>query len=80
MVQRTHLTGARVVLPDGVVDNGRVTVEGTRITAAGPAAGPTGGPAAGPAAGPAGGPAARPAAGPAAGWLLYTSPSPRDTR
>ncbi|MBD3011036.1 MULTISPECIES: N-acetylglucosamine-6-phosphate deacetylase [unclassified Streptomyces] len=53
MVQRTHLTGARVVLPDGVVDNGRVTVEGTRITAAGPAAGPAGGPAPGPAAGPA---------------------------
>ncbi|AQW51609.1 N-acetylglucosamine-6-phosphate deacetylase [Streptomyces violaceusniger] len=38
MVQRTVLTGARVVLPGGVVDNGRVTVEGTRITAAGPAA------------------------------------------
>ncbi|GDY54585.1 hypothetical protein SVIO_052080 [Streptomyces violaceusniger] len=53
MVQRTHLTGARVVLPDGVVDNGRVTVEGTRITAAGPAAGPAGRPAPGPAAGPA---------------------------
>ncbi|MFI7309596.1 N-acetylglucosamine-6-phosphate deacetylase [Streptomyces hygroscopicus] len=31
MVQRTVLTGARVVLPDGVVDNGRVTVENTRI-------------------------------------------------
>ncbi len=38
MVQRTVLTGARVVLPGGVVDNGRVTVEGTRITAAGSAA------------------------------------------
>ncbi|NUH40764.1 N-acetylglucosamine-6-phosphate deacetylase [Streptomyces samsunensis] len=37
MVQRTHLTGARVVLPEGVVDHGRVTVEGTRITAVGPA-------------------------------------------
>ncbi|MBA6439851.1 N-acetylglucosamine-6-phosphate deacetylase [Streptomyces sp. GMR22] len=67
MVQRTHLTGARVVLPDGVVGNGRVTVEGTRITAAGPAAGPTGGPAAGPAAGPAGGPLAGPTAWPAGG-------------
>ncbi|MEW2130787.1 N-acetylglucosamine-6-phosphate deacetylase [Streptomyces sp. NPDC005435] len=31
------LTGARVVLPTGVVDDGRVSVEGTRITAAGPA-------------------------------------------
>ncbi|AEM88068.1 N-acetylglucosamine-6-phosphate deacetylase [Streptomyces violaceusniger] len=38
MVQRTVLTGARVVLPGGVVDNGRVTVEGTRITTTGPAA------------------------------------------
>ncbi|MYU18258.1 N-acetylglucosamine-6-phosphate deacetylase [Streptomyces sp. SID8361] len=37
MVQRTHLTGARVVLPEGVVDHGRVTVEGTRIAAVGPA-------------------------------------------
>ncbi|MGV9337838.1 N-acetylglucosamine-6-phosphate deacetylase [Streptomyces sp. NPDC003688] len=33
------LTGARVVLPTGVVDDGRVSVEGTRITAAGPAEG-----------------------------------------
>ncbi|MFD5657602.1 N-acetylglucosamine-6-phosphate deacetylase [Streptomyces hirsutus] len=31
------LTGARVVLPTGTVDNGRVTVEGTRIVATGPA-------------------------------------------
>ncbi|MET9646622.1 N-acetylglucosamine-6-phosphate deacetylase [Streptomyces syringium] len=31
MVERTVLTGARVVLPTGVVDNGRVTVEGRRI-------------------------------------------------
>ncbi|MGW4494835.1 N-acetylglucosamine-6-phosphate deacetylase [Streptomyces sp. NPDC004376] len=31
------LTGARVVLPTGVVDDGRVSVEGTRITTAGPA-------------------------------------------
>ncbi|MFD8806370.1 N-acetylglucosamine-6-phosphate deacetylase [Streptomyces sp. NPDC059597] len=31
------LTGARVVLPTGVVDDGHVSVEGTRITAAGPA-------------------------------------------
>ncbi|QKV94311.1 N-acetylglucosamine-6-phosphate deacetylase [Streptomyces sp. NA02950] len=34
MVQRTVLTGARVVLPSGVVENGRVTVEGSRIAAA----------------------------------------------
>ncbi|WP_431771748.1 N-acetylglucosamine-6-phosphate deacetylase [Streptomyces cucumeris] len=41
MVQRTVLTGARVALPSGVVENGRVTVEGTRIAAtdAGPGAG-----------------------------------------
>ncbi|GGX63596.1 N-acetylglucosamine-6-phosphate deacetylase [Streptomyces minutiscleroticus] len=32
------LAGARVVLPTGTVDDGRVTVDGTRITAAGPAA------------------------------------------
>ncbi|MBV2354711.1 N-acetylglucosamine-6-phosphate deacetylase [Streptomyces sp. J2-1] len=32
------LTGARVVLPAGVTDDGRVTVEGTRITATDPAA------------------------------------------
>ncbi|MFD0214552.1 N-acetylglucosamine-6-phosphate deacetylase [Streptomyces hirsutus] len=30
------LTGARVVLPTGTVDNGRVTVEGTRIVATAP--------------------------------------------
>ncbi|MER6381597.1 N-acetylglucosamine-6-phosphate deacetylase [Streptomyces sp. NPDC001250] len=30
------LTGARVVLPGGVVDDGRVSVEGTKITAAAP--------------------------------------------
>ncbi|MET8011550.1 N-acetylglucosamine-6-phosphate deacetylase [Streptomyces sp. NPDC005271] len=37
MVQptRTVLTGARVVLPGGVVDSGRVTVEDTRIAGAG---------------------------------------------
>ncbi|MET8177464.1 N-acetylglucosamine-6-phosphate deacetylase [Streptomyces sp. NPDC005336] len=35
MVQRTVLTGARVALPGGVVESGRVTVEGTRIAAAG---------------------------------------------
>ncbi|WP_445515197.1 N-acetylglucosamine-6-phosphate deacetylase [Streptomyces sp. NEAU-174] len=79
MVQRTHLTGARVVLPDGVVDNGRVTVEGTRITAAGPATGPTGGPVAGPATGPAGGPAARPAAEPAAGPAADSAPGHADS-
>ncbi|MFE5122268.1 N-acetylglucosamine-6-phosphate deacetylase [Streptomyces sp. NPDC056669] len=44
MVQRTVLTGARVVLPGGVVDNGRVTVEGTRISAAGSAADTASGP------------------------------------
>lgn len=37
MVQRTVLNGARVVLPTGVVTDGRLTVEGTRI--AGTAAG-----------------------------------------
>ncbi|WKK26494.1 N-acetylglucosamine-6-phosphate deacetylase [Streptomyces olivoreticuli] len=31
MVERTVLAGARVVLPTGVVENGRVTVEGRRI-------------------------------------------------
>ncbi|MEU2261052.1 N-acetylglucosamine-6-phosphate deacetylase [Streptomyces sp. NPDC019645] len=31
MADRMVLTGARVVLPTGVVENGRVTVEGTRI-------------------------------------------------
>ncbi|MFI0818885.1 N-acetylglucosamine-6-phosphate deacetylase [Streptomyces sp. NPDC021098] len=31
MVQRTVLNGARVVLPSGVVTDGRLTVEGTRI-------------------------------------------------
>ncbi|WP_055546584.1 N-acetylglucosamine-6-phosphate deacetylase [Streptomyces sp. NBRC 110028] len=41
MVQRTVLTGARVVLPTGVVTDGRLTVEGTRI--AGTAAGAPGG-------------------------------------
>ncbi|NJP46876.1 N-acetylglucosamine-6-phosphate deacetylase [Actinacidiphila epipremni] len=37
--QRTVLAGARVVLPSGVVDGGRVTVEGTRIASVGPALG-----------------------------------------
>lgn len=36
--QRTVLAGARVVLPSGVVDGGRVTVDGSRIATAGPAA------------------------------------------
>ncbi|WP_055694327.1 N-acetylglucosamine-6-phosphate deacetylase, partial [Streptomyces prasinopilosus] len=36
------LTGARVVLPTGTVDDGRVTVEGTRIVAAAPADVPSG--------------------------------------
>ncbi|MBU3869067.1 N-acetylglucosamine-6-phosphate deacetylase [Streptomyces sp. 4503] len=62
MVQRTVLTGARVVLPGGVVDNGRVTVEGTRISAAGSAADT----AAGLAAESAAGTAAQSTAGPAA--------------
>ncbi|MEE4546801.1 N-acetylglucosamine-6-phosphate deacetylase [Streptomyces sp. V4-01] len=31
--QRTVLTGARVVLPSGVVEGGRITVEGSRIAA-----------------------------------------------
>ncbi|MBM9505200.1 N-acetylglucosamine-6-phosphate deacetylase [Actinacidiphila acididurans] len=31
--QRTVLSGARVVLPSGVVEGGRITVEGTRIAA-----------------------------------------------
>jgi N-acetylglucosamine-6-phosphate deacetylase len=48
MVQRTVLTGARVVLPTGVAENGRVTVEGRRIAGTGPGTGPgdgAGGPA-----------------------------------
>ncbi|MFF2187242.1 N-acetylglucosamine-6-phosphate deacetylase [Streptomyces sp. NPDC058155] len=36
--ESTVLTGARVVLPTGIVENGRVSVEGGRITEAGPAA------------------------------------------
>ncbi|MEV6672048.1 N-acetylglucosamine-6-phosphate deacetylase [Streptomyces sp. NPDC051162] len=39
MVERTVLAGARVVLPTGVVENGRVAVEGRRIAAAPPAGG-----------------------------------------
>jgi N-acetylglucosamine-6-phosphate deacetylase len=39
-VRRTVLTGARVVLPTGVVDNGRVVVENGRIAAGGPAGTP----------------------------------------
>ncbi|MFE7130338.1 N-acetylglucosamine-6-phosphate deacetylase [Streptomyces sp. NPDC057638] len=35
---RTVLTGARVVLPTGTVENGQVTVDGTRIASAGAAA------------------------------------------
>ncbi|MEU7044399.1 N-acetylglucosamine-6-phosphate deacetylase [Streptomyces varsoviensis] len=38
MVERTVLSGARVVLPSGVVDDGRVTVEGRRLVDAGTAA------------------------------------------
>lgn len=40
--QRTVLTGARVVLPSGVVENGRVTVDGARIAADEPARSGTG--------------------------------------
>ena len=38
--RRTMLTGARVVLPDGVADGGRVTVQGRTITDVGSSAGP----------------------------------------
>ncbi|CAL9499862.1 N-acetylglucosamine-6-phosphate deacetylase [Streptomyces sp. enrichment culture] len=38
MAPTTVLTGARVVLPTGTVDDGRVIVEGTRIVAGGPPA------------------------------------------
>ncbi|MEV0280908.1 N-acetylglucosamine-6-phosphate deacetylase [Streptomyces sp. NPDC050610] len=37
MVERTVLSGARVVLPSGVVEDGRVTVEGRRVVDAGTA-------------------------------------------
>ncbi len=37
----TFLTGARVVLPTGTVDNGRIVVEGTRIASAAPDSAPT---------------------------------------
>ncbi|MDN3296229.1 N-acetylglucosamine-6-phosphate deacetylase [Streptomyces ficellus] len=37
MADRKVLAGARVVLPTGIVDNGRVTVENGRIVTAGPA-------------------------------------------
>ncbi|MFE0423043.1 N-acetylglucosamine-6-phosphate deacetylase [Streptomyces sp. NPDC058953] len=40
----TILTGARVVLPSGTVENGTVTVEGTKISAAGAAPAPEGAP------------------------------------
>lgn len=40
--ESTVLAGARVVLPTGVVENGRVRVEGGRITEAGPTASATG--------------------------------------
>ncbi|MFY1677576.1 N-acetylglucosamine-6-phosphate deacetylase [Streptomyces sp. WMMC905] len=36
MARRTLLTGARVVLPTGTVDNGRVLVEGARVAATAP--------------------------------------------
>ncbi|WP_432076604.1 N-acetylglucosamine-6-phosphate deacetylase [Streptomyces wuyuanensis] len=41
MADRMVLTGARVVLPTGVVENGRVTVEGTRIAGHAPADAPS---------------------------------------
>ncbi|MEV0965980.1 MULTISPECIES: N-acetylglucosamine-6-phosphate deacetylase [unclassified Streptomyces] len=41
MADRMVLTGARVVLPTGVVENGRVTVEGTRIGGHTPADAPS---------------------------------------
>ncbi|MEU2112197.1 N-acetylglucosamine-6-phosphate deacetylase [Streptomyces sp. NPDC019507] len=41
MADRMVLTGARVVLPTGVVENGRVTVEGTRIAGHTPADAPS---------------------------------------
>ncbi|MEV4916476.1 N-acetylglucosamine-6-phosphate deacetylase [Streptomyces tirandamycinicus] len=41
MADRMVLTGARVVLPTGVVENGRVTVEGTRIGGHAPADAPS---------------------------------------
>ncbi|MFF4533194.1 N-acetylglucosamine-6-phosphate deacetylase [Streptomyces sp. NPDC001407] len=40
MVERTVLSGARVVLPTGVAENGRVVAEGRRIAATAPADGP----------------------------------------
>ncbi|MCZ7414961.1 MULTISPECIES: N-acetylglucosamine-6-phosphate deacetylase [unclassified Streptomyces] len=40
MTQQFSLAGAKVVTPDGVLDGGRVTVEGGRIAAVEPAAGP----------------------------------------
>jgi N-acetylglucosamine-6-phosphate deacetylase len=41
MADRMVLTGARVVLPTGTVDNGRVIVEGTKIVGAAPADAPS---------------------------------------
>ncbi|GAA2914971.1 N-acetylglucosamine-6-phosphate deacetylase [Streptomyces thioluteus] len=41
MVERTVLDGARVVLPTGVVENGRLTIEDTRIAADVPEEPPT---------------------------------------
>ncbi|MCX4511663.1 N-acetylglucosamine-6-phosphate deacetylase [Streptomyces sp. NBC_01619] len=41
MADRMVLTGARVVLPTGVVENGRVIVEGTRIAGHAPADAPS---------------------------------------
>ncbi|WP_327137143.1 N-acetylglucosamine-6-phosphate deacetylase [Streptomyces sp. NBC_01340] len=41
MAPRTVLAGARVVLPTGVVDDGRVIVDGARITGSAPSSAPT---------------------------------------
>jgi N-acetylglucosamine-6-phosphate deacetylase len=41
MAPRTVLAGARVVLPTGVVDDGRVIVDGTRIAGSAPSSAPT---------------------------------------
>ncbi|NSC22432.1 N-acetylglucosamine-6-phosphate deacetylase [Streptomyces albus subsp. chlorinus] len=60
MSKRTVLTGARVVLPDGVREDGRLTVEGTTLVADGPGTSPSGGTGAPSATGPQDPPAAGP--------------------
>lgn len=61
------LAGARTVLPTGIVDDGRVLVEGTRITATGDATRPTHSPT-GPAR-----PARPPSTSPGTGWSPASS-------